>query len=69
MAYERVQILLEPRQRKALQQMARRRHQSLSGLMREMADQYLGQKGNDDFLQALDELGNLRSRIAEEYGV
>ena len=62
MGYERVQILLEPRQHKALQRIARRRQKSLSQLMREMTDKYLVEPEGDEMLQTLGELRTIRER-------
>ena len=61
----RVQILLEPRQHKALKKAAQRANKSLSQLVREVADQYLAQSASDvddEVLQALDNLRRIRER-------
>lgn len=61
----RVQILLEPRQHKALKQVARQSHKSLSELVREITDAYLAQvdvEQQDDMLLALDQLCQIRER-------
>ena len=61
----RVQILLEPRQHKALKQAARQAHKSLSELVRDITDEYLAQvdiEQQDDMLLALEQLRQIRER-------
>lgn len=63
----RVQILLEPRQHKALQKIACRTRKSLSELMRDMADRYLEEntpEQGDETLLALDAFRRIRERQA-----
>lgn len=62
MTYERVQILLEPRQRRALQQLAKRQNKSVSEVVREMTEQYVIEKETDLVLQTLDNFRALRDR-------
>ena len=67
----RVQILLEPRQHKALKRVAQRAQKSLSALVREIADEYLAQldlEQGDDALLALDEMRRIRERQAVYQG-
>lgn len=67
----RVQILLEPRQHKALKKAARQAKKSMSELVREITDDYLKQfdgEGHDDVLQALEQLRQIRERQPEYQG-
>jgi predicted DNA-binding protein len=60
MAYERVQILLEPGQHRALKLAAKRAKKSVSELVREMTEKYFTEK--DEMLEALDTLRAIRER-------
>lgn len=65
MSFVRVQILLEPRQHRALKRAAQRANKSMSALVREMADRYLAEQAaetRDEFLEVLDHLRSLRER-------
>lgn len=61
----RVQILLEARQHTALKRAARRANKSMSELIRQITDEYLARNMSDqedDVLQALDNLKQIRER-------
>jgi metal-responsive CopG/Arc/MetJ family transcriptional regulator len=61
----RVQILLEPRQHKALKKAARRANKSMSELIRQITDDYLSRNApdqEDEVLQALKNLKQIRER-------
>jgi len=71
--YVRAQILLEPEQRQALMQIAQREHRSLSYIVREFIQRYLGEQDAEvrrqQDLEALEELSKLRENIRQRYGI
>jgi hypothetical protein len=71
--YERTQILLEPGQRQALMQIAQREHKSLSHIVREVVQQFLGERDAEirkqQDLEALEQLSELREKIRQRYGI
>lgn len=65
MNHVRVQILLEARQHIALKRAAKRANKSMSELIRQITDEYLTRNisdQEDDVLQALDNLKQIRER-------
>ena len=70
---ERTQILLEPRQRRALRDKARRAGRSVSDLIREMIERDLAEEAREAkkarVREALEWLGKLRAKIEAEHGV
>jgi hypothetical protein len=69
MAYERVQILLEPRQHRALKQAAKRAQKSVSELVREITEQYFTKSEDTEMLKTLEALEVLSTQILEKQGV
>ncbi len=69
MAYERVQILLEPRQHRALKQAAKRAQKSVSALVREITEQYFTASEDTEMLKTLETLETLSTQIREKQGV
>jgi len=64
LTYERVQVLLEPRQHAALMLAAKRAKKSVSELVRDVMEQYFTE--NDEMLEALEILS---SQIQAKQGV
>ena len=65
MKQTRVQILLEPRQHKALKKAARQANKSMSELIRQITDEYLSRNASEqeeEMLQALKNLKQIRER-------
>ena len=62
----RVQILLEPRQHVALKKVAKHQEKSVSEVVRQITDEYLAKNApdQDEVLQALDNLKNIREKQA-----
>jgi hypothetical protein len=69
----RAQLLLEPGQREALADIARREGRSISDLVREIISQHLAAREEEiqkqKELSALEELRRIRTKIREEHGV
>ena len=69
----RTQILLEPEQHNALVEIAHQEERSISDLVRGIVSQYLKERARDTkrqrAVQSLQELTDLRERIAQRSGV
>ena len=70
---QRTQILLEPEQHNALVEIAHQEERSISDLVRGIVSQYLKERARDTkrqrAVQSLQELTDLRERIAQRSGV
>ena len=70
---QRTQILLEPEQHRALTEIAQGEGRSLSDLLREIVDDHLARRGQDERLQqamqAIDALARIREQVEAEYGM
>ncbi len=69
----RAQILLESEQHQALAQIAEQEGRSISDLVREIVEQHLAEKRQQDqqatALQAVERLTQIRTRLQEERGM
>ena len=70
---DRGQILLESEQHQALAQIAEQEGRSISDLVREIVEQHLAEKRQQDqqatALQAIERLTQIRTRLEEERGM